>query len=304
MTDRPEDAFLEMMSAERGAAQNTLLAYRRDIEDLQSHLRISKLSLLTAKSDDLEQWLRSLHRQGLSAATAARKLSAARRFYRFCQSEKWIEQNPARLLKPPKHSKPLPKTLSEDQVEILLQTAAADKSPAGLRMTALLEILYASGLRVSELLSLPDQSGKSRENLIMIRGKGGRERLVPLNNSAHKAIRNWRKVRESFLPANNNRRAAGFLFPSRSRAGHLSRERFFALLKQLAAQAGLNPCEVSPHVLRHAFASHLLARGADLRVLQTLLGHADISTTEIYTHILDERLKSLVKSHHPLSRPK
>jgi len=305
MNDQYQEAFLEMMSAERGAATNTLSAYRRDIDDLRDHLRANKRTLVEATANDMGRWISQLHARGLSASTAARRLSAARKFYRFCQAEGWITDNPTRLIKTPKQPKSLPRILSETQVNSLLQTAASDTSPAGLRMMALLEILYASGLRVSELLSLPNQTGRAKENLILVRGKGGRERLVPLNKSAHRAIKAWRKVRKNFIPKDHRRsRAEKFLFASGSRSGHLSRERFFAMLKALAVKSGLDHREVSPHVLRHAFASHLLANGADLRVLQTLLGHADISTTEIYTHVLDERLKALVHEHHPLAQMK
>lgn len=303
MSHQHQEAFLEMMSASRGAAQNTLLAYRRDLEDLQAHLHQHKKQLLEAKPDDIERWMLSLHAQGLRPTTAARRLSAAKRFYRFCQSEDWIEQSPTRLIKAPKSSKALPKVLSISQVEQLLTTAAEDQSPSGLRMLALLEILYASGLRVTELVSLPAHIAKREEQMILVCGKGGRERLVPLTAAALRAIGNWRTVREAFLPKDQRRnKAQKFLFPSGSRAGHLSRERFSVLLKQMAIKTNLDPKAISPHVLRHAFASHLLANGADLRVIQTLLGHSDISTTEIYTHVLDERLKQLVQAAHPLAK--
>ncbi|MBL4617572.1 MAG: site-specific tyrosine recombinase XerD [Robiginitomaculum sp.] len=302
MSNRHLESFLEMMSAERGAAKNTLAAYRNDLLDLTSHLLSHDTTLVKAKRPDLEDWMVFLHSQGLAASTVARRLSAAKRFYRFCQSEGWIKQSPTRLINSPRQAKPLPKTLSEQQVNLLLETAGKNQSPKGLRMLALLEVLYASGLRVTELLSLPNHIGKRNENLILVTGKGGKERLVPLTKTAILAINNWREVRKSFLPkGHRQQRATKFLFPSNSIAGHLSRERFFAMLKTLAAKSGLDPKGVSPHVLRHAFASHLLANGADLRVVQTLLGHTDISTTEIYTHILDERLKKLVKSAHPLA---
>ncbi len=305
MNQNALDAFLEMMSAERGAAANTLAAYRRDLDDLQSHLINGKREFLTARPTDIENWMLDLHARGLAASTAARRLSAARRFYRFCHSEGWISDNPVRHIKAPKAAKPLPKILSEHEVDPLLACAAQDLRPAGLRMLALLEILYASGLRVSELLALPDHTGKRAETMILVRGKGNRERLVPLTQAALDAIHAWRAVRAGFLPKGSNRsRATKYLFPSRAISGHLSRERFFAMLKSLAAKAGLDPARVSPHVLRHAFASHLLTNGADLRAVQTLLGHADISTTQVYTHVLDERLKRLVETAHPLSKRK
>ncbi|VAV89130.1 Site-specific tyrosine recombinase XerD [hydrothermal vent metagenome] len=299
------DAFLEMMSAERGAAQNTLAAYRRDLEDLQSHLHTGSREFFAARPEDIESWVRALHARGLAASTAARRLSSSRRFFRFCQSEGWIKDNPVRHISSPKTAKPLPRILSIVQVDQLMKTAATDTSPAGLRMLALLEITYASGLRVSELLALGAFTGKRSETMILVIGKGAKERLVPLTGPALAAIANWREVRSDFIPKGPlATKASKFLFPSRARSGHLSRERFFAMLKALAAKAGLDPKQVSPHVLRHAFASHLLAGGADLRAVQTLLGHADISTTQIYTHLLDERLKQLVESAHPLSKAK
>jgi integrase/recombinase XerD len=298
-------AFLEMMSAERGAAANTLSAYERDLQVLQEFLASERMGLLTARPIHLQNWMLDLHNQGLAASTAARRLSAARRFYRFCQSEDWIKDSPVRHIKAPKAARTLPKILSREQVDQLLTTSAQDKSPAGLRLLCLLEILYASGLRVSELLALPDATGRQNEPMILVCGKGDKERLVPVTGPALLAIENWREVRANFLPKDQRRtKAARFLFPSRARTGHLSRERFFALLKQLAANAGLDPRQVSPHVLRHAFASHLLAGGADLRAVQTLLGHSDISTTQIYTHVLDERLRQLVEGAHPLSKLK
>ncbi len=297
------EQFLEMMSAERGAALNTLLAYRRDLEDLSRHLNTRHQTLCTARSEDLQGWMGRLRQRGLGARSAARKLSALRRLYRFAHAEGVIAHNPALSLKAPKLPRALPKVLSHAQVQTLLDTAAADTSPRGLRTHALLQILYASGLRVSEMLSLPVSAGARAERMLMVRGKGGRERLVPLSHDALKAIAAWRAVREDFLPKGAGRRKAqGFLFPSRARTGHFSRERFHATLKALAGRAGLDPAKVSPHVLRHAFASHLLAGGADLRSVQVLLGHADIATTQIYTHVLEERLKSLVQSAHPLAR--
>lgn len=301
MGEAARSAFLEMMSAERGAAANTLAAYAADLDDLEHFLGASRRKLLQAREQDLRAWMASLHDAGLAPSTQARKLSAIKRFYRFCQSEEWIEQSPARLLRAPKARQALPKTLSVADVDRLLQTASQDASPAGLRMVALLEILYASGLRVSELLALPAQTGRGEAGMVMVKGKGGKERLVPLNTSARKAIATWNTVRGEFIPK-GHAQATRFLFPSRAKAGHLSRERFFAMLKTLAGKAGLDPAKVSPHVLRHAFASHLLEGGVDLRSLQTLLGHADISTTQIYTHVLDERLKKLVDTAHPLSK--
>ncbi len=297
------EQFLEMMSAERGAAHNTILAYRRDLEDLANFVKTRQTTLKAAKTGDLESWLANLSMRGLGARTAARKLSALRRLYRFAHTEKILDANPALALSAPKLPRSLPKVLSTDQVEALLETAAADTRPAGLRSSALLHILYASGLRVSEMLALPIATGQRGERMLMVRGKGGRERLVPLSPAALDAIQAYLTVRDQFLPNGAIRsRAAGFLFPSRAKTGHLSRERFHAIIKTLAAKAGLDPAKVSPHVLRHAFASHLLAGGADLRAVQMLLGHADISTTQIYTHVLDERLIELVQNAHPLAK--
>ncbi|PHS29032.1 MAG: tyrosine recombinase [Robiginitomaculum sp.] len=297
------EQFLEMMSAERGAAQNTILAYRRDLEDLTGYLQNKKTSLENATQVDLEGWLGDLARRGLGARTAARKLSALRRLYRFAHGEKIRDHNPALTLRSPRLPRSLPKVLSLEEVNTLLACAVTDTSPRGLRTHALLQILYASGLRVSEMLSLPVVTGRREERMLMVRGKGGKERLVPLSHAALDAINVYQPVRENFLPRGPNAsRAARFLFPSRAKTGHLSRERFHAIIKALAGKAGLESARVSPHVLRHAFASHLLAGGADLRTVQMLLGHADISTTQIYTHVLDERLKTLVQTAHPLAR--
>lgn len=232
-----------------------------------------------------------------------RKLSALKQFFTFLQSEGEIADNPAFNLKGPKRGRPLPKVLSEGDVERLFETAEQDSSPKGIRRLAMLEILYAGGLRVSELVSLKLRALTRDDGCLMIKGKGGKERLVPLTETARAAIENWVKLRDDHLPKDIElrKRSAAYLFPSRGQSGYMSREMFAIDLKQLAMNAGLPPSKVSPHVLRHAFATHLLARGADLRAVQTLLGHADISTTQIYTHILDERLKALVQNSHPLS---
>ena len=299
------EQFLEMMSAERGAALNTILAYRRDLEDLSHFLGRHGACICAAGSDDLQGWMGDLHKRGLGARSAARKLSALRRLYRFAHAEGLIASNPALALSAPKLPRSLPKVLSLEEVQTLLDTAAADTSARGLRTHALLHILYASGLRVSEMLSLPVSAGARRERMLMVRGKGGRERLVPLSHDALEAIAAWRTVRGDFIPEGAGQsKAQAFLFPSRARTGHFSRERFHATLKALAARAGLDPAKVSPHVLRHAFASHLLAGGADLRAVQVLLGHADIATTQIYTHVLEDRLKTLVQTAHPLAKNK
>ena len=295
------EAFLEMMSAERGAATNTLSAYERDLRDWAAALKPRTVS--NASTGHLEGVLTGWANSGLGASTAARKLSALKQYCLFLQTEGLRSDNPAHRLRAPKAAKPLPKGMSQDEVDRLLDHAASDTSVKGLRMMAMLEILYAGGLRVSELVSLRTAQTLRRDGCLMIRGKGGRERLIPLTQPALDALAAWMAVRAQTLPGNAAAaaRAKAFLFPSGGTLGHLTRERFAQLLKDLARAAGLPPTRISPHVLRHAFATHLLQGGADLRAVQTLLGHADISTTQIYTHVLDARLKALVETAHPLS---
>ena len=295
------EAFLEMMSAERGAATNTLSAYQRDLRDWAAALKPRTVS--NASTGHLEGVLTGWANSGLGASTAARKLSALKQYCLFLQTEGLRSDNPAHRLRAPKAAKPLPKGMSQDEVDRLLDHAASDMSVKGLRMMAMLEILYAGGLRVSELVSLRTAQTLRRDGCLMIRGKGGRERLIPLTQPALDALAAWMAVRAQTLPGNAAAaaRAKAFLFPSGGTLGHLTRERFAQLLKDLARAAGLPPTRISPHVLRHAFATHLLQGGADLRAVQTLLGHADISTTQIYTHVLDARLKALVETAHPLS---
>lgn len=298
--------FLDMMAAERGAARNTLAAYRRDLEDAGERLGARGVDLQDARPEDLEDLLAGWARDGLAASTAARRLSALKRFYRFLLKEGRTSSDPSASLSGPRKARALPKVLSEADVEALFEAAQALDGAAGLRARALLELLYAGGLRVSELVGLPLSAVSSAEAVVVVRGKGGKERLVPLTEPAMDAVAAYRQVRSEHLPgkaAPTRRRAEAFLFPSNSAAGgHITRERFAQILKQLALEAGLDPAKVSPHVLRHAFATHLLAHGADLRSVQTLLGHADVSTTEIYTHVLEERLTALVRDAHPLSR--
>lgn len=282
-----------MMSAERASAQNTLDAYRRDLDDWEINLKSARQSLLTAGTGHLEAILARWQTKGLAPSTAARKLSALKQFYLFLQVDNLREDNPAHTLRGPKQGRPLPKILSEGDVDNLFKAAELNNSPKGLRLICLLEILYAGGLRVSELVSLKTLAAQRRDDCLMIKGKGGRERLVPLTGAAVRAVAAWIKVR-----GDND---SPYLFPSTGKLGHMTRERFAQLLKQLAIDAGLPPSRISPHVLRHAFATHLLARGADLRSVQKLLGHADISTTQIYTHVLDERMKELVQTKHPLA---
>ena len=284
--------FLDMMAAERGAAANTLDAYRRDLDDVAGRLAARGQGLDAATTPDLEAVLAGFAADGLAASTAARRLSAIKRFYRFLLSDGVRDDNPATPLRAPKQGRSLPKILSEADVDALFDAAATQPGPAGLRTRALMELLYAGGLRVTELVSLPLGAFVQAERCIQITGKGGRERLVPLTEAALEAVSAYKAVREAHLPADKTRGGKAARF----------RERFAQILGELTVAAGLDPAKVSPHVLRHAFATHLLARGADLRSVQMLLGHADVSTTQIYTHVLDERLKSLVQSAHPLAR--
>jgi integrase/recombinase XerD len=307
VTAGPEiELFLDMMAAERGAAANTLDAYRRDLSDVEARLAGEGTGLAEAATGDLETVLASLKADGLSAATAARRLSAMKRFYRFLLSEGRRVDDPCARLRGPKQGRRLPKVLSEDDVDRLFVAAERLPGAEGARTRALMEILYAGGLRVTELVSLPLAAFARAERCIFLTGKGGKERLVPLTPSAMDAIDAYKEVRSAHLPKKTARQfnaASRFLFSSRTAAGgHLTRERFAQILRELSLAAGLDPAQVSPHVLRHAFATHLLARGADLRSVQLLLGHADVSTTQIYTHVLQERLKSLVEGAHPLAR--
>jgi integrase/recombinase XerD len=291
--------FLDMMTAERNAAANTLAAYRRDLQDLDGWLAARGLTLARAATDDLRGWLAALSRRGLARTTQARKTSAMRRFYRFLHAEALRPDDPAVALDAPKRRRTLPKVLSVDEIAALLSAAARDRSARGLRTVCLIEMLYAAGLRVSELLGLPHPPLSGDRRFLLVHGKGGKERLAPLTPEALSALDAYLAVRPRFLPKGAPSR---FLFPSRGRGGHLTRQHFALELKKLAAAAGIDPARVSPHVLRHAFATHLLAGGADLRTLQKLLGHADISTTQIYTHVQDDALAGTVRRAHPLAR--
>jgi integrase/recombinase XerD len=293
------DAFLEMLAVERNAATNTLSAYRRDLDDARSFCA-TRNELSQASSADLGEYLAHLASEGLAASSQARRLSALRQFYRFLYAEGMRGDDPTGVLDSPKKARPLPKTMSTDDVTRLLDQAEHDcraAEPASLRMLALVETLYATGLRVSELIALPRTVATRDERFFVVRGKGGKERLVPLSQKARAAMARWLAWRDTEPRFAKSR----YLFPSTSDSGHLPRQVFARDLKDLAARSGLNSAKVSPHVLRHAFASHLLANGADLRVVQELLGHADISTTQIYTHVLEERLVRLVSEHHPLA---
>jgi integrase/recombinase XerD len=302
--------FLDMLAAERGAAPNTLAAYRRDLADFASYLADAGATVKSATTEDVRRHLGALARRGLRPASVARRLSAIRQLYRFLYAERQRKDDPAAVLEGPKRTRPLPKTLSLAEVDRLLGFAARRDPAAALservraaRLACLVELLYATGLRVSELVALPIAAARRDARVVVVRGKGNKERLVPLNDAAKRSMAEYLALRaeaEAEVGAVAAARSK-WLFPSFGGSGHLTRQHFARELKALAAAAGLRAAQVSPHVLRHAFASHLLHNGADLRVVQTLLGHADISTTQIYTHVLDERLKSLVRDLHPLA---
>lgn len=291
--------FLEMLSAERGAAVNTLDSYRRDLNDYLGHLSAAGRTGRDAGARDVRSWLEAMSNAGMAASTAARRLSAIRQFHKFLYTEGRRADDPTATIDSPRQGRALPKILSEDEVGGLLDEASKVETPKGLRMVALLEMLYATGMRVSELVQLPLSAVARDQDFIVVRGKGGKERLVPLTGKARRAIAAYKAVRNKFIPKGAESKR---LFPSNGRQGHLTRQRFGQMLKELAILSEISPQKVSPHVLRHAFASHLLAHGADLRAVQQLLGHADISTTQIYTHVLNDRLVRLVGEKHPLAR--
>ena len=302
------ELYLDMLAAERGAAENTLAAYRSDLADFSADLAKHGGHIAEADSDDLRAHLARLGKRRLAASSVARRLSAIRQLYRFLYSEGHRGDDPAAVIEGPKRGRALPKVLTVKQVDDLLAQARSNISanspserlrPA--RLACLLEVLYATGLRVSELVALPVTAARPEQKMLLVRGKGGRERIVPLNDAAKRAMADYLALREEEAARAPKAERSKWLFPSFGESGHLSRQHFARELKSLAASAGLRPAQVSPHVLRHAFASHLLHNGADLRVVQTLLGHADISTTQIYTHVLEERLKSLVRDLHPLA---
>jgi integrase/recombinase XerD len=301
---RYTELFLDMLAAERGAGKNTLDAYTRDLTDLEASLSADGRKIASATTSDIRGYMVELAGRGLSAASVARKLSAIRQLYRFLYAEGHRNDDPAAVIEGPKRGRSLPKVLSIKEVDQLLactRERASGASLAGervraMRLVCLLEVLYATGLRVSELVALPASAARRDERMLVVRGKGNKERLVPLNTPARTAMREYLA-----LLAENGHKETKWLFPSFGESGHLTRQHAARELKELAVAAGIAPARISPHVLRHAFASHLLQNGADLRVVQTLLGHADISTTQIYTHVLEERLKSLVRDLHPLS---
>ena len=301
------DLFLEMLAAEKTGAKNTLISYQQDLTDFTQFLDLKGIRL--ADKDDIERYLQSLAQRGLAPTTQARRLSALKHFYKFLVSEAFVTHDPTHRLEGPKSARSLPKILTMEEVDLLIQAAATSTSPQGIRLYCLLEILYASGLRVSELVSLPfavipqDLGQLSHQQMLFIKGKGGRERLVPLGRHAVEALKAYLSIRSYFLDPSKKENHK-WLFPSRSKEGYLTRHRFFQLLKDLAVSAAIQPEKVSPHVVRHAFATHLLQGGADLLSIQKLLGHADISTTQIYTHVVVDHIVHLVAQHHPLAKRK
>jgi integrase/recombinase XerD len=299
------ELFLDMLAAERGAGENTLAAYGRDLRDLAEDLAQAGRGIGKAQTEDLRKYLGRLAARGFTAATVARRLAAIRHLYRFLYAEGRRSDDPAAVLEGPKRGRAIPKILSIVEVDRMLAQARTGLDPAkpvperlrAARLVCLLEVLYATGLRVSELVTLPVSAARRDARMLVVRGKGGKERLVPLNDAAKAAMTDY----IALLAESGQKNASKWLFPSIGGSGHLTRQHFARELKQLAGAAGLAAGRISPHVLRHAFASHLLHNGADLRVVQTLLGHADISTTQIYTHVIQERLKSLVRDLHPLA---
>ncbi|KAB0572229.1 site-specific tyrosine recombinase XerD [Brucella pituitosa] len=297
--------FLEMMSAERGAAHNTLESYRRDLEACAEVMTARGINLAEAKTDDIRHVIDGMANEGFAATSQARRLSAIRQFFRFLYSEGFRQDDPTGVIDAPKKQKPLPKIMSVENVGRLLDRADLEAKEAlepadrikALRLHALLETLYATGLRVSELVGLPASVARTDHRFLIVRGKGSKDRMVPLSQKAREALQRFLSLRDSLPGYDDN----PWLFPAFSESGHLARQVFARELKSLAARAGLSSASISPHVLRHAFASHLLQNGADLRTVQQLLGHADISTTQIYTHVLEERLHKLVSEHHPLA---
>ena len=295
------EAFLDMMSAERGASANTLDAYRRDLVAFDDFLISSGSSVRRAAREDIKRYMAHLALLRAAASSQARKLSTLRQYFGFLYAEGHRKDDPTSAIDAPRRAQPLPKILSKEDVEALIGAARLrGETSEGKRLLCMVEILYASGLRVSELVTLPLAAVRRRDGFLLVKGKGGKERLVPLNPSARAAVDDYLQSRADFVPAadEGNR----YLFASRGTDGHLTRRRCHQLLKELALKANIDPDKLSPHVLRHAFATHLVEGGADLRSVQTMLGHADIATTQIYTHVANERLKQTVVSAHPLAR--
>ncbi len=304
------DLFLDMLAAEQGAGDNTLQAYRGDLEDLSGFLVRSKTTFHSATTQTLRNYLSDLETRGFKSSSVARKISSMRHLFRFMLNERMRSDDPAAILTGPKRGRALPKVLSIADVDRLLtqaktladaQEQSSSQKVRALRLSCLLEVLYATGLRVSELVSLPLSAARRDARMIVVRGKGNKERLVPLNETSKKAMADYLAALDSAGKEKSKQTQSKWLFPSSGESGHLTRQHFARDLKELAQIAGIAPRLVSPHVLRHTFASHLLHNGADLRIVQTLLGHTDISTTQIYTHVVEERLKSLVRDLHPLA---
>ena len=289
------------MAAERGASNNTCQAYQRDIADFSEWMSQRGRSVEAATSDDIRGFLSALADRQLAASSSARKLSTLRQFFGFLQGDGHRSDNPTAIVDSPRQGRSLPKVLSEADVDRLLAATRTVKGPAGIRLTAMMELLYATGLRVSELVALPLNAVTGNRQFLLVTGKGNKERLVPITGEARAAVDAYLEIWLMFVP---DGKQSKFLFPSRGKEGHITRRRFAQMLSDLAPGAGLHHHQVSPHILRHAFASHLLANGADLRLVQQMLGHTDISTTQIYTHVLDARLKNLVNDMHPLSKKK
>ena len=299
MNDRQLIAsFLEAMRAERGASDNTITAYARDLMEYAEHL--GGVGLLAAQRSDIEGYLAALADAGLAASTRARRLSSARQLHRFLYEDDLRGDDPAARISGPRKGRSLPKTLSEAEVTALLDAARAPgkKGAPDIRLICLMELLYATGMRVTELVTLPVAAARGEPRMILVKGKGGKERMVPLSPPARDALKAWLVVRDD----DETSKGSPYLFPSSGKDGHLTRVRFHQIIKDLSVRAGVSPAKVSPHTLRHAFATHLLAHGADLRSIQQLLGHANVSTTEIYTHVQEERLRQLVTENHPLAK--
>jgi integrase/recombinase XerD len=306
--DRWMSTFLDAQAAEAGAARNTQLAYGRDLQDFAGWLARQGRDFATATRDDVESYLVFCEAQGLSRSTRARRLSAIRQLFRFAHDEGWRADHPAIRITGPGRGKSLPKTLTTAEVDRILDAARTKGRTDGdrLRNTALVELLYATGMRVTELVTLPVAALRGDPQMILVKGKGDKERMVPLTPAARTAARAWLAWKDAADAAARKKglAASRHLFPGTGAAGHLTRQHFYLLIKEIAVQGGVDPARVTPHTLRHAFATHLLAGGADLRVIQTLLGHADLATTEIYTHVVDDHLRDLVLDHHPLARPR
>ena len=301
-----EEIFIDMLTVERGLSLNTRLAYRNDLKEISLFLKSHANSLLTAEERDIRDFISQLHSRGVSAKTIARKISSIKQFFRFLVSENIKSKNPSLNLDRPKGESKIPQVLSESEVSLLLEKSMENSSPGGKRLYCLLEILYATGMRVSELVGLPLSSLGKNFSHIIVSGKGDRERFVPLNDTAKKALEDYLVVREQFLIKSKKKIPSAnvqlkWLFPSSSKNGYITRVRFFQELKRLAIECNLDPKKISPHVLRHSFATHLLERGADLKTIQQLLGHADISTVQIYTRVQNKHLKRMVDKKHPLS---